>query len=156
MRSLTVKIEWDRPETEEEWLDAEGIANIMHHYYKDIKFKVSQIFGMRDELTASEALFGFVGWLTTQADQTVMSGHDDMGRIAELVDLFCKTNKLSEPRVNWDENLEHPDWVAPSAAEPGEEPGNQRFNFRWWFYNLAYLFIGKTRWWATVGPKFWE
>lgn len=61
-----------------------------------------------DELSGSEALWGFVGWRTTQTEETVMSGHHDMGVIATLVSEFCERNQLSEPRTGWHEKLIHP------------------------------------------------
>ena len=63
---------------------------------------------MSDKLTASEALFGFCGWLTTRREQTTMSSKDDAAHIADLVKEFCDENKLEEPRDGWDKNLIHP------------------------------------------------
>lgn len=62
----------------------------------------------RPPLSASEALYGFGGWLTTRDTPTVMSAHDDAGVIAELIDKFCKENDLEDPRDHWDDNLTHP------------------------------------------------
>lgn len=155
MREITVKIEWDRPETEEEWLDAEGIANIMHHYYKDIKFKVSEtleVFGarieVRDELTASEALFGFVGWLTTRPEPTVLSGHHDAGAPADRVGEFMKANQLSEPRDGWQHKLV---WVEEDKPLPMDPR-----RVRWSLYNLAFRVFGNTRLWPALGWKIWN
>jgi hypothetical protein len=66
------------------------------------------------ELSGSESLYGFCGWLTTQDEPTTMSAHDDSAPIAELVDKFCKTNKLSEPKEGWDKELKHPPKLASS------------------------------------------
>ena len=60
------------------------------------------------ELSGSESLYGFCGWLTTQDDPTVMSAHDDSAPIAKLISRFCKTNNLTEPREGWDKELIHP------------------------------------------------
>ena len=70
--------------------------------------KVARLFIARDELSGSEALFGFCGWLTTRDKPTTMSSHDDAGRIYDLIGTFCDTNKLSEPRDDWDKRLTHP------------------------------------------------
>lgn len=59
-------------------------------------------------LSASEALFGFAGWLTSRSKRTVMSGKDDAAVIADLVGEFCNVNKLPEPRQGWDKLLIHP------------------------------------------------
>lgn len=61
-----------------------------------------------DKLTASEAVFGFAGWLTTRDKKTVMSAFDDAAPIAELVKQFCDENGLAEPRNGWEDNLIHP------------------------------------------------
>ena len=63
---------------------------------------------MENEISASEALFGFCGWLTTREEKTVMSANDDAANIAEKVNVFCKANNLSEPREGWDKKLVHP------------------------------------------------
>jgi len=60
------------------------------------------------KLNASEALFGFVGWLTTRSERTVMSSRDEASCIAELVKRFCEANQLPEPRTGWTTNLVHP------------------------------------------------
>lgn len=61
-----------------------------------------------EELTASEALFGFVGWLTTRKAVTEMSAAHDCAGIANLVQKFCTANGLAEPVNNWHEKLIHP------------------------------------------------
>ena len=63
---------------------------------------------MSDKLIASEALYGFCGWLSTRKEITVVSSHHDAAPIAELVRIFCEENKLTEPREGWDKNLIHP------------------------------------------------
>jgi len=61
-----------------------------------------------DTLTASEALYGFCGWLTSREELTRMSSKDDASAVVELISEFCKTNKLSQPRDNWDAALKQP------------------------------------------------
>ena len=56
---------------------------------------------MGEEITASEALFAFVGWLTSRKEKTVMSASDDAARPGELVSSFCLENKLKDPRENY-------------------------------------------------------
>ena len=63
---------------------------------------------MSEQLSASEALYGFAGWLTSRAEKTVMSARDAAAPIAELVDQFCKENSLTEPREDWSGRLVHP------------------------------------------------
>ena len=60
------------------------------------------------ELTGSEAIFGFVAWLTTQEESITASGHHDAAVWANKIEEFCKVNNLSEPREGWAEHLIHP------------------------------------------------
>lgn len=67
-------------------------------------------------LSASEALFGFTGWLTSRPERTVMSSRDEAGIIADLVGEFCDANQLPEPRTGWTTNLVYP----PAIVYPRE------------------------------------
>jgi len=62
----------------------------------------------RKPLSASEALFGFGGWLTSRDKAVTLSRSHEAGIMARLIDVFCKTNELEEPRNHWEENLTHP------------------------------------------------
>lgn len=61
------------------------------------------------EMSASEAIFGFCGWLTSRKKKTVMSSSDNCGGIADLIQTFCEINNLTEPREDWTDNLTHPE-----------------------------------------------
>ncbi len=63
---------------------------------------------MSDKLTASEAIFGFCGWLTKREEVTTMSSRHDCAPIADLVKQFCDENQLSEPRDHFNKHLKHP------------------------------------------------
>lgn len=63
---------------------------------------------MEEGLTASEALFGFCGWLTIRKEKTVMSSADDAAPIVPLIVQFCEKNRLLDPRNGWEKNLIHP------------------------------------------------
>ncbi len=78
-----------------------------------------------DKLNASEALYGFVGWLTTRKEELTLSAHHDAGEPALLVDAFCKTNNLDGPRQGWDKNLKHPAEPAPKCWHCGRELARQ-------------------------------
>jgi len=73
-----------------------------------------------DKLTASEALYGFCGWLAMRKEKTVMSSSDDAAPIAELIDQFCKENGLAEPRKGWEYNLIHPSGECSGPVEDTE------------------------------------
>jgi 2'-5' RNA ligase len=85
----------------------QGLALCLNRWREKGK-KVASLFLARDELSGSEALFGFCGWLTTRDKPTTMSSHDDCGHIADLIGTFCKTNALSDPRDDWNKKLTHP------------------------------------------------
>ena len=61
-----------------------------------------------NNLSGSEAIYGFCGWLTMRGERTVMSASDDTAPIADLIKRFCGKNKLPEPREDWAKNLTHP------------------------------------------------
>ncbi len=61
-----------------------------------------------ERLTASEALFGFCGWLTSRKEKTIMSSSDDCTPVIELIKQFCDENKLEGPKEGWENNLIHP------------------------------------------------
>ena len=61
-------------------------------------------------LSASEALFGFMAWLTTRDKESGPYGASNAtcGEAAELISEFCDVNKLKEPVDGWEEYLTHP------------------------------------------------
>lgn len=72
-----------------------------------------------DKLTASEAVYGFVAWLTTRTERTVMSASDDAALPCDLVSTFCDENDLSDPRQDWAENLVHPSGECSAGTSSG-------------------------------------
>ena len=60
-------------------------------------------------MTASEALFGFCGWLTSRKEKTVMSSADEAGTVVELIEKFMDANNLPMPKDGFEKNLVHPD-----------------------------------------------
>lgn len=63
---------------------------------------------MKMKLSASEAVYGFCGWLTSRTEETKMGSSNDCAIVADRIKEFCETNKLEEPREGWDKNLIHP------------------------------------------------
>ena len=61
-----------------------------------------------DELTASEALYAFAGWLTSRKEVTMLSAHHDAAAAAELVTTFCEHNRLQDPREGWQDKVIYP------------------------------------------------
>lgn len=71
---------------------------------------------MHDKLTASEAIFGFCGWLTSRKERTVMASSEDAAPIVPLISQFMKENNLEEPRDGWENNLIHPNGECSGPA----------------------------------------
>lgn len=65
--------------------------------------------GISGELSASEALYGFMAWLTSRADPATFSRKHEAAIAAELVDAFCCSNHLSSPRYGWTDRLNYPE-----------------------------------------------
>ena len=61
-----------------------------------------------DKLIASEALYGFVGWLTSREEIVTASSRHDAAIWANLIADFLKENKLEDPRDGWENNFIHP------------------------------------------------
>ena len=61
-----------------------------------------------DRISASEALFGFMGWLTT-CDETLMIGaQHECAPVADAVKKFCDANNLAEPQAGWEKHFVYP------------------------------------------------
>jgi N-acetylmuramoyl-L-alanine amidase len=63
---------------------------------------------MDNMLNSSEALYGFVAWLTNRKTHLVLSENDDATSIADLIDKFCTANNLPEVSDDWPNNLIKP------------------------------------------------
>ncbi len=72
-------------------------------------------------LTPSEALFGFVGWLTSREESVTLSSHHLCSGIPELVGRFSSENDLAAPRDGWHRLLRHPKDPTPERAPMGGE-----------------------------------
>lgn len=61
------------------------------------------------KLTATEALYGFAGWLTSRDEPVTLSGNHDAGVAADLVAKFVKENDLGDvSSEDWHKFLKHP------------------------------------------------
>ena len=52
-------------------------------------------------LTASEALFGFIGWVSSQDTPVTISSKSNLRPIVDLVVQFCKAQGLEELQDGW-------------------------------------------------------
>ena len=60
---------------------------------------------LNEDLSPSEALYGFGGWLTTRDKPVTMSAKNNAGIVAELIDEFIKKQKLEQPEDHWEDDL---------------------------------------------------
>jgi len=63
---------------------------------------------MKDQLSASEAVYGFAAWLTSSKKTILFGSTHAVPTAIGLVDEFCKANDLSEPHEHWEQNLIQP------------------------------------------------
>jgi len=71
-------------------------------------------------MNASEALYGFAGWLTSRDEVIVMSARDNAAPAAEAVAEFMKVNNLPDVRDGWEKKLTPP----PAKKVLGEPENN--------------------------------
>lgn len=63
----------------------------------------------QQSITASEALYGFMGWLTTRPEPLILSGNHDAAPVPPLIDEYCRVNGLPPPREGiYPKNLTSP------------------------------------------------
>ena len=53
---------------------------------------------MDEKITASEALYGFMGWLTCMRESVTFGASCDAATAADLVKRWCEVNNLLDPR----------------------------------------------------------
>lgn len=61
-----------------------------------------------DKLSASEAIYGFVSWMTTRDEKLSIGADSDCAPFPSLIEEFCEANKLSPVGEDWPMNLIHP------------------------------------------------
>ncbi len=61
--------------------------------------------------TASEALYVFMGWLTTREQPIIIGSRIDCVPIVGLIAEFCRVNNIPDPRddVKWNLLMKHPE-----------------------------------------------
>lgn len=68
-----------------------------------------KLLSKNSNVNASEALYGFIGWLTTRAEAVTFSANHDAALAADLVYMYIQTNKLEDVRDDvFPNNLKHP------------------------------------------------
>ena len=56
-------------------------------------------------ISASEALYAFCGWMSNMKNPVVFSREHQPCRVADFIEEFCRQNNLPEPREGWDKKL---------------------------------------------------
>lgn len=72
-------------------------------------FEPGMVLPSPDIMSASEALLGFAGWMTTLKELHLIGASEDTAFWAELVDEFCKAHGLHDPKEHWEKNLIYPE-----------------------------------------------
>lgn len=96
----------------------ENQQEILNTCVEELRHQLEAIDSGDRQLSASEAIFGFCGWLTSSEKETIMSSRHECGVIVDLIKRFCEINKLDEPAPDWSEYLQHPKREQLGVTEP--------------------------------------
>lgn len=80
------------------------------------------------KLSASEAVYGVLGWLSSRVTVTTLSYRHDSGVAAVIADEFCKANNLAPPHGEWSKYLTHPPVRQEHHVESMEVGGQVGFD----------------------------
>lgn len=73
---------------------------------------------MADKLNSREALYGFVGWLTSREGPGVKMGSSyDCAGLPDLIEEFSNTNNFDEVTEQWPTHLIHPSGEVAKAED---------------------------------------
>ena len=85
---------------------------------------------LNDELTASEALFAFISYLTTMDYPIIVGSRHDASPIVELLAKFIEINNLNDPREGWENTFvslkDHVDADGNPNPSPVSEEGTSQ------------------------------
>lgn len=84
------------------------------------ELRPGDIVGIHDQhqLSPSEALFGFIGMLSSLQRSIKVGSKHNAGYLVELVNEFCDANSLPDPRDGWDKRL-----IQPGRGMDDRRPG---------------------------------
>lgn len=79
---------------------------------------------MSTHLSAEDALYGFVAWLTTRDQVSRFGSNENCSPAVELVTKFLEANDLNKPSNNYPNNISFPkeESAAPACFPPTESP----------------------------------
>lgn len=78
---------------------------------------------MSNKLSASEAVYGFVAWLATRNEPTIMSSNHSSAPVVDLMLQFCDNNGLGEPQDDYHFRLTKPQEEDKEIHSPDYEAG---------------------------------
>ena len=64
--------------------------------------------GQLEVLNSTEALFGFVAWLSTRSLALKVGAKQDPGALATLLNEYVRVNQLPDTRPDWEERIRTP------------------------------------------------
>lgn len=70
--------------------------------------RVAHALGGADRLTAAEAVYGLLAWLTCRERVLTVSAKHEAGQVVKLAEMFIETNKLGSVRPDYAKHLTHP------------------------------------------------
>lgn len=104
IKNLTSQAYGEHADSSDALRYSQAALNLAH-----VKTMLAQADNADNEMNASEALYGFMGWLTSRDEITPeFSAKHDASEAAQLIAEFSKENKLTDPRAGWETNLIHP------------------------------------------------
>lgn len=82
-------------------------------------------------LSAAEAVYGLLGWLTSRENAATFSSRHNACEAADVAKAFCEANGLGDCRPGWERKLIHPEGpqtdhmasIVASAATTGRPAG---------------------------------
>ena len=66
-------------------------------------------------MNSTEALFGFVSWMTTRTELLKIGAKSDAAPLADCLQEFCRVNKLPDTRPGWELKIRQPVAEEPKA-----------------------------------------
>lgn len=82
----------------------DAVQNIIDVAWRD-GMEMLQAPASMGALNATEALYGFGGWLTSRPDRVVFSSNNDAALMAELIAAYADMQSLPKVRESWNELL---------------------------------------------------
>lgn len=95
-------------------------------YFLNEEIELTIFIPVEQKLNGAEAVFGFMGWLTSRrAVSGPFSSAHDASQAAELADEFCKVNRLRIGDEGWYKLLVHPKGPRGISADAAHDMGKE-------------------------------